>query len=95
VGPRGIAWIPIVGQPLLASKIAKMHWWPILFIAGFWIPVVGGFLGLVFSVFFIIWMWRTFEVLGRPGWWAISAIFLPLYLIFLGVAAWGKSKKVQ
>ena len=27
-----IAWIPIFGKPILASRIAEMHWWPILFL---------------------------------------------------------------
>jgi hypothetical protein len=38
-------------------------------------------------------MWKTFEAVGRPGWWAIFMIIPILnivYLVFLGIAAWGK-----
>ncbi|MDP3881529.1 MAG: hypothetical protein Q8Q31_01485 [Nanoarchaeota archaeon] len=89
----GIAWIPLVGPALIASDIAGMHWWPVLLLIGLVVPVVGPILLLVFVIFFVIWMWKTFEALDKPGWWAIFAI-IPLlnivYLIFVGIAAWGK-----
>ncbi|MFA5060979.1 MAG: hypothetical protein WC494_01525 [Candidatus Pacearchaeota archaeon] len=88
-----LAWIPIVGPALIASKAAKMHWWPILLLIGFWIPVLGGILGLAFAVFFVIWMWKTFEAVKRPGWWAIFQIIPVLnivWLVFIGIAAWSK-----
>jgi len=93
---KGIAWIPIVGKPLLASKIAKMHWWPILLLIGAGIPFVGWICGIAFAVFFVIWMWKTFETLKKPGWWAIFYIIPVLnivWLIFIGIAAWGKTGK--
>lgn len=89
----GIAWIPIVGPSLIASDLAKMHWWPLLLLLGFWIPFIGTLLGIVFAVFFIVWNWKMFEKLKRPGWWAIFYVIPVLsivYLVFLGIAAWGK-----
>lgn len=96
----GIAWIPLVGPSLIASKAAKMHWWPILLFLSFlilWIPLLGQLIYVLcmvlFAVFFIIWMWKTFEVVKKPGWWAIFMIIPILnivYLVFLGIAAWGK-----
>lgn len=91
--PAGIAWIPFIGPPLVASRIAEMHWWPLLLLIGFWIPFVNVVLMIVFAVFFVIWMWKTFESVGKPGWWAIFMVipFLNIiYLIFLGIAAWSK-----
>lgn len=89
---KGIAWIPIVGKPLLASKIAKMPWWPILLLIGIWIPFVGWLCGIAFAVFFIIWQWKMFEAIKRPGWWAIFYIINIVWLVLIGIAAWGKSK---
>ena len=90
----GLAWIPVIGPALIASRIAKMPWWPILLLIGIVIPFIGGVFFIAFGVFFIIWMWKTFEALNKPGWWAILPI-IPLvgqiiFLIFLGIAAWGK-----
>lgn len=90
----GIAWIPAVGPMLIASNIAKMHWWPILLLIGVFIPYAGIIFSVVLAVYSVIWMWKTFEALGRPGWWAIIGV-IPIiniaYIILLGVAAWGKN----
>jgi hypothetical protein len=76
------------------EQIAKMHWWPILLLVGFWIPFVGAIGAIVLAVFAIIWMWKTFEAVGRPGWWILLGLIPGLggliVLILLGVAAWGK-----
>ena len=51
-----IAWIPFIGKPLLASKIAKMHWWPILFcLSLLFIPILFLLkdLFIIFSVFLV------------------------------------------
>ena len=85
-----IAWIPIVGPALIARKAARMHWWPILLLIGFIVPWIGGLAILAFEVFFIIWLWKTFEAIRRPGWWAILCIIPVVNLILIGIAAWGK-----
>jgi uncharacterized membrane protein YhaH (DUF805 family) len=110
--PNGwMAWIPIVNL-FLISKMAKMHWWPILLlIIPLLVGIISPFLGetvatilgllvfvsyLVLIVFAFIWQWKVFEAVGRPGWWVLLAI-IPfvgtlIYLILLGVAAWGNPK---
>ncbi len=91
-----LAWIPLVGPALIASSAAQMHWWPILLVIGTYFPIVGMFFYLAFLVFSTIWMWKTFEALERPGWWAIllAIPFVNLIgLILLGVAAWGGQEK--
>ncbi len=88
-----LAWIPLVGPSLIASSAAKMHWWPILLLLGMIIPFLGGLMVLAFWVFFIIWMWKTFEAVGKPGWWSIFQIIPILnivWFIFLGIAAWSE-----
>jgi hypothetical protein len=88
-----LAWLPVVGSSLITSQIAKMPWWPILLIFGMWIPFFGIACIITFIVFSTIWMWKTFEKIGKPGAWAIIALipFINIaYFIFLGVAAWGK-----
>ncbi len=79
-----IAWIPFVGPLLIASRGAKMHWWPILLIL---IPWIGW---IATSIFFIVWMWKTFARIKRPGWWALLLVIGIVNLIILGLAAWGK-----
>lgn len=90
VTPVGIAWIPVVGPALIASRAAKMPWWPILFLIGIFIPFIGGAAILVFEVFFIIWMWKTYEKIHKPGWWSLFWIIQPVGVIFLCIAAWSK-----
>jgi hypothetical protein len=96
----GLAWIPLVGPSIVASSVAKMHWWPILLLLSY--PLVFVFplfifiawiAMLVYAVFFVIWMWKTFEAVGKPGWWAIFQV-LPIvnivWFVFIGIAAWSK-----
>lgn len=110
VGPAGIAWIPFVGKPLLSAKIAKMHWWPLLLLLVYILNPIAGLADstvvaisamiivwtgtIIFMIYWIIWGWKVFEAVGRPGWWMILSIIpllgFVLYLILLGVAAWGK-----
>jgi len=91
----GIAWIPGIGPALISAKIAEMHWWPILFLIGLIIPVIGPFLMIPYIVFMIIWTWKLYEKFGKPGWWAIL-IVIPIanifYFISIGMIAWGESK---
>lgn len=117
----GIAWIPGVGPLIIAFRAAKMHWWPWLLLIGAIIPLLNFIVILVFAVFAIIWMWKMFEAVGRPGWWGlvpsiisilsevlilpgtlmfstpllvsgyiVSFIGIVLFLVFAGIAAWGK-----
>ena len=86
----GIAWIPIVGPLLITSRAAKMHWWPILLLIVFFIPILGSIAAVVFTVFSVIWLWKTFEAVKRPGWWAILSLIPVVNLVLLGVAAWSK-----
>tara|TARA_Y100000310_G_C20267695_1_gene616527 strand:+ start:153 stop:635 length:483 start_codon:yes stop_codon:yes gene_type:complete len=90
-GSPALAWIPLVGKPLVALKVAGMAWWPLLFLIGYIIPAIGGLLLLAFGVFNIIWNWKMMKAVGRPGWWAIFMLIYPIYLILLGVAAWGNA----
>ena len=90
----GIAWIPGIGPMIIAYKTSGMHWWPWLLIIGFFIPFVNIIAMIVFLVYSIIWTWKLFETIGKPGWWAIAPI-IPIvggiaYLVFIGIAAWSK-----
>ena len=86
----GIAWIPMVGPALIASNAAKMPRWPIFLLIGALIPGIGGLFSLAFTVFFILWLWKTYERLGKPGWWAILCIIPFVGLVMLGIVAWSK-----
>lgn len=86
----GLAWIPFVGPYLIAFRSANMHWWPWLLCIGIVIPFIGKIAMVVFWVFGIVWHWKLFEKIRRPGWWAILMIIPVVNLIILGVAAWSK-----
>jgi hypothetical protein len=49
---------------------------------------------IIFLVYWFIWSWKMFRAVNRPGWWSLVNIVPVLgwiaFLIFLGVAAWGK-----
>jgi hypothetical protein len=86
----GLAWIPGVGPLIIAFQTSKMHWWPWLLLIGTLLPVVGFLFSLTFWVFGIIWMWKMFEAVKKPGWWAIFVLIPPVWLVFIGIAAWDK-----
>jgi hypothetical protein len=78
----GLAWIPLVGPLLISSQIAKMHWWPLLLLPltvlfiGF--PFIALGVSILFAVFSTIWEFKMFEVVKKPGWWAIFTSVLSL-----------------
>jgi hypothetical protein len=86
-----IAWIPGVGPLIIAFQASKMHWWPWLLLIGYFIPVVSIFAALAFAVFSVIWSWKLFEAIGKPGWWAILMMIPLVNLVILGIAAWSKN----
>ena len=89
----GLAWIPGVGPLIIAYRASKMHWWPWLLLIGFFIPFVNWLFAIAFAVFGVIWNWKLFEAIKRPGWWAIFMVIPILnivFLVFVGIAAWGK-----
>ncbi len=93
IHPAWFAWIPVANL-YQRSQMAKMHWWPLLLLIASFIPIIGPLASLVFFVFAITWTWKSFERIKRPGWWSLF-IIIPIlgwavYLILLGVAAWGK-----
>jgi hypothetical protein len=86
----GLAWIPGVGPMIIAFQTADMPWWPWLLLIGMIIPILGFIALLVFAVYAVIWQWKMFEKIGKPGWWSILCLITPLNLIFWGIAAWSK-----
>jgi hypothetical protein len=86
----GLAWIPIAGPLIIAFQASKMQWWPWLLIIGTFIPHIGFAFSIAFTVFAVMWNWKMFEKIGRPGWWAILGLIPVVNLVFYGIAAWGK-----
>lgn len=103
-----LAWIPGVGPLIQMYRISGMHWWPWLLLAVpliafpvMFIPIIGILASIIyfvailtFAVFVIIWMWKTFEAVNKPGWWVLLGL-IPgigglISLILIGVAAWSK-----
>ena len=70
-----------------------MHWWPWLLIIGTFIPVIGSLASIAFLVFVIIWHWKMFEAIRRPGWWAILLLLPIVGWIMVGIAAWSNDQK--
>lgn len=89
-----LAWIPSFGPLIIAFQASKMHWWPWLLLIVAAVPYAGFVAGPLFMVFTLIWQWKLFDSIGRPGWWVLLNL-IPLvgsfiWLILLGVAAWSK-----
>jgi hypothetical protein len=90
----GVAW----ANPIISIfEISKMHWWPWpTFFIGYLViyalmlvsPVL---IYLIFAllifmgVIFIMWQWKTFEAVQKPGWWAVISPILCIlgFLCFL------------
>ena len=85
-----LSWIPGLGPLILAFQASKMHWWPWLLLIGMFIPFVNFIASLLFMVFAIIWHWKLFEAVKRPGWWAILLLIPIVGLVMVGIAAWSK-----
>lgn len=86
----GLAWIPFVGPMIIIFQSSKMPWWPWLLLIGWMIPFVGWIAEITFCVFSVIWSWKMFERLKKPGWWAIICLIPIVNLVLYGIAAWGK-----
>jgi hypothetical protein len=101
------AWMALVPflNNYLMSRIAKMHWWPILLLiiptllsfvtTNLIISIIDIMLLIVFMIFNIIWTYKICEARNRPGWWAIIALIpiigFPIWwFIMFGILAWGK-----
>lgn len=87
------AWIPILST-VMELQLGGFDWkWIFLLL----IPVFGW---IAIIVMVIISVWRIFESLNFPNWWALSivAMMLPrisgigiiLYMIAIGIVAWKK-----
>ena len=61
-----------------------------VFIAGTSIPFIGPLFSIALCVFIIIWFWKIFEKIGKPGWWAILLLIPIVNLVMLGITAWSK-----
>jgi hypothetical protein len=85
-----LAWIPIVGPAIVAFQTSKMHWWPWLLLIGTLIPVIGFIFSITFAVFAVIWYWKMFEKIKRPGWWALLCLIPIVNFVLYGIAAWSK-----
>jgi len=92
----GLAWIPAIGPMIIAYQASKMHWWPWLL----WISIIFAFIPvlvfvyvicvLILAVYSIIWQWKMFEAVKRPGWWSLLCLIPIVNLVLWGIAAWGK-----
>jgi len=85
-----IAWIPIVRIAMIL-EFGGFNWaWVFLIL----IPIVGWF---ALFVLIVISSWKIFEKFKYPGWFSLSLIIPKvgglLYLIAIGLVAWGKKKK--
>ncbi len=86
----GLAWIPFFGPLIIAFQSSKMHWWPWLLLIGIFIPFIGIIAQLVFLVYVIIWNWKLFEAVKRPGWLSILLLIPLVNFVIIGIVAWSR-----
>lgn len=94
-----MAWVPFANI-YLSWKISQTpQWMVIVYFIGLFaggLPLIGFLISLGISVIAAFWLWRICERLGKPGWWAIFSILLyPVWLVFLGMLAWGETTVTQ
>lgn len=89
----GVAWIPFIGPLMIAYRSSKMHWWPWLLIIGMIIPLINIFANIAFFVVSVVWHWKMFESVKRPGWFAILNLIPIVNFVFIGITAWGNNHK--
>jgi hypothetical protein len=81
----GLAWVPFFGPVLVSYLVSDMHWWTWILVITFFIPFVDFVTGLIFFIFMVIWGWKMFTSVGKPGWWSlvplIGWIFVIVFLI--------------
>ncbi len=93
--PR-LAWIPIFGPLIVMYHVSKMHWWPwvvigLSVILSFFTSLnsmFGVFNVVLFFVVFvivIIWLWKTFVAMRRPGWWSLVLVLLLFNVLALAI----------
>jgi len=87
----GVSWM----NPIITLfEASKSHWWPLpVLVLGIFVsmalmlpvPALGALLYFAVIVFaavmVIIWQWKTFRAVKRPGWWAV----LPVIIGALGI----------
>jgi len=92
------AWIPLFNLYLM-SRMAKMHWWPMLLILTFFIPVVNIFSITALSVFIFFWHLKICTRINCPEWWAL-ALLTPgigsiIFYVLWGSIIWKKEKSLN
>jgi hypothetical protein len=92
--PNGwMAWIPIANTVLLWQMSQTPVWTLIVTFAAVilaFIPVVGQIVAFGVVAISIFWWWKICEKLGYPTWWSVMQLVLPVWLVMLGIMAWGK-----
>jgi len=85
-----LAWIPVANIYLM-TDIGKVPGWLAISVL---FPLVP-YLGLPIFIGVLAWMWwKIAEARGRPGWWGLLIMLLPVVnLILMGILAWGEAKK--
>lgn len=74
----GLAWVPIVGNYLIATRATQMPYWPLFLFIGLGIPIIQFLFYVILIPFKIIWHWKVFEKMGWPGWWILVPIILSI-----------------
>jgi hypothetical protein len=78
------AWIPVLNILLMCRVAAKPAWWTLLC-----------FLPVVNVVVFIMLWWILAKAVGRPGWYGVVIVLIPLVgLVFLGLLAFSRRQEV-
>ena len=92
-----LAWIPIANNILLWQISDTPQWTVICYFAGLllaWVPILGWLISFVTLAIMIYWWWKVCEKLHWPNWWPIFIIiFLPVWLVFMGIMAWSDAPK--
>ncbi len=85
-GNGWFAFIPILNFYLITQMAKKSGWWTLILLAAA-IPLVGGIIVAIASVWLF---WLIAEKINLPGWTSVLMIIPLVNLVILGVYAWSK-----
>ena len=97
----GLAWIPFIGPTIVsfqASKMKSWPWWLLLAVPVFFImPLTFLFTFpaiILLLVYMVIWDWKMFEAINRPGWWTLMR-FIPFagFVVYYVLLKYIRKKK--
>jgi len=87
-----MAWVPIANI-VLTWQVSKTPVWALIVVLCLVlgaIPILGTIIAMASAAAMIFMWWKICERLGYPTWWSIMQLIFPVWIVMVGIIAWGK-----